>query len=132
MSNDNKPCSRCDPSSYAISTYVSQQKSTKPAIESDAADGINDRLVIIEKSLAIKPSPTDVHRRLKLIEDKLILIEERFPQIAAKYLHYADEQGTQKTGRVTTLPARPAPLSLSAAAFQDTCKHFDNILSMLK
>lgn len=132
MSDDDKPCSRCDPPVYAIGTYRSQQKNTKQAIEGDGADGINDRLALVERSLAIRPSSTDVHRRLKLIEDRLVLIEERFPQIAAKCLHYADEQGAQKTGRVTTLPTRPASLSMSAASFQDTCKHFDSLLSTLK
>ena len=70
-------------------------------------DYVEERLKHVENHLGII-SPmnysSDVYARLKIIEDKIMRMEELYPQISAHLLNYQDRMDNRVGGRVTRAP----------------------------
>ncbi len=76
----------------------------KNSTENDAVD---ERLKNLEHKFGITNSSTyssDVYARLKILEDKILKIEEFYPQIAVHTMLYSDKDSSIKSGRVTRVP----------------------------
>lgn len=72
-----------------------------------ATDYVEERLRNVENSLGIlSPAhyPSDVYARLKVIEDKIMRMEELYPQISAHLLNYQERSDNRTGGRVTRVP----------------------------
>jgi hypothetical protein len=72
-----------------------------------SADYVEERLKNAENQVGIiSPAqyPSDVYARLKAIEDKIMRMEELYPQISAHLLNYQDRSDTRTGGRVTRAP----------------------------
>lgn len=72
-----------------------------------AFDYVEERLRNVENHLSILPNiqyQNDVYARLKIIEDKIMRMEELYPQIAAHLLNYQDRADNRTGGRVTRAP----------------------------
>lgn len=50
--------------------------------------GVEERLRNIEHTLKISPQSSDIYARLKIIEKKILGIEQNHPKIAMKYFNY--------------------------------------------
>lgn len=98
-------------------------------------DAMN-RIDLFEDILKIQDSKTEtIGTRLKNIEDKLLLIEEKFPQIASEYFSYFQE--VKNTGRVSqaNLFQDHAPVMFNvdvAELFESTCKMYEDLLKKVK
>lgn len=98
-------------------------------------DAMN-RIDLLEDILKIQDSKTETFgKRLKNIEDKLLLIEEKFPQIASEYFSYFQE--VKNTGRVSqaNLFQDHAPEIFNvdgAELFESTCKMYEDLLKKVK
>lgn len=85
----------------ALSHYMSKKK------EPSSNDYVEERLRNVENQLGIIPSvhyPSDVYARLKAVEDKIMRMEELYPQISDHLLNYQDRSDTRLGGRVTRAP----------------------------
>ena len=72
-----------------------------------AFDYVDERLRNVENHLSILANiqyQNDVYARLKIIEDKIMRMEELYPQIAAHLLNYQDRADNRTGGRVTRAP----------------------------
>lgn len=72
-----------------------------------ASDYVEERLRNVENTLGIVSPvqyPSDVYARLKAIEDKIMRMEEFYPQIAAHLLNYQDRTDNRLGGRITRAP----------------------------
>lgn len=72
-----------------------------------ASDYVEERIRNIENNLGIISAtqyPSDVYSRLKIVEDKIMRLEELYPQIAAHLLNYQDRTDDRTGGRVTRAP----------------------------
>ena len=72
-----------------------------------ASDYVEERLRNVENTLGIVSPvqyPSDVYARLKVIEDKIMRMEEFYPQIAAHLLNYQDRTDNRLGGRITRAP----------------------------
>jgi hypothetical protein len=70
-------------------------------------DQVDERLRNLEQLLAIPPPPhypSDIYSRLKALEDKIMKLEELYPQIAVHLLNYEENIDTRLGGRVTKAP----------------------------
>lgn len=66
-------------------------------------DDIKERLVNLENLLGLDGSKNDILVRLKILEDKMLRIEEMYPQVAIRVFKY--EQETSKgAGRLSKAP----------------------------
>ena len=85
----------------ALARFTSKKKD--PAAE----DYVEERLRNLEAHLSIvSPShyPSDVYARLTALEDKIMKMEELYPQIAAHLLNYQESADANLGGRVTRAP----------------------------
>lgn len=85
----------------ALSRYMNKKD--------DCADSdyVEERFRNIENHLNIVSSPqypSDVYIRLKIIEDKIMRMEELYPQISAHLLNYQDRADIRLGGRITRAP----------------------------
>lgn len=74
--------------------------------DSALTDYVEERLRNVENQVGIiSPQyPSDVYARLKAVEDKIMRMEELYPQISAHLLNYQDRADTRTGGRVTRAP----------------------------
>lgn len=75
--------------------------------DSTSTDYLEERLRNVENQVGIiSPTqyPSDVYARLKAVEDKIMRMEELYPQISAHLLNYQDRSDTRTGGRVTRAP----------------------------
>ena len=103
--------------------------------DNSATDYVEERLRNVENHLGmVSPIhyPSDVYARLKAIEDKIMRMEELYPQISAHLLNYEERSDSRVGGRVTRAPgfykellitkkkkvAHEVPLNLSLDAAQ--------------
>ena len=85
----------------ALSRYMVKKK------DPSASDYVEERLRNVENTLGIVSPvhyPSDVYARLKIIEDKIMRMEEIYPQIAAHLLNYQDRTDNRLGGRITRAP----------------------------
>lgn len=85
----------------ALSRYMVKKK------DPSASDYVEERLRNVENTLGIVSPvqyPSDVYARLKVIEDKIMRMEEFYPQIAAHLLNYQDRTDNRLGGRITRAP----------------------------
>lgn len=85
----------------ALSRYMVKKK------DPSASDYVEERLRNVENTLGIVSPvqyPSDVYARLKIIEDKIMRMEEFYPQIAAHLLNYQDRTDNRLGGRITRAP----------------------------
>lgn len=85
----------------ALSRYMTKKKD--PAV----SDYVEERLRNVETLLGISSPvvyPSDVYSRLKAAEDKIMRMEELYPQISAHLLNYQDRTDDRVGGRVTRVP----------------------------
>lgn len=85
----------------ALARFTSKKKDTA------AEDYVEQRLRNLESHLDVVPPvhyPSDVYARLKVLEDKIMRMEELYPQISAHLLNYQDTAGSRSGGRVTRAP----------------------------
>lgn len=78
-------------------------KNKEPA----ASDYVEERLRNVENHLGIiSPTiyPSDFYARLKAVEDKIMRMEELYPQISAHLLNYQERSDDRVGGRVTRAP----------------------------
>ncbi len=72
-----------------------------------AEDYVEERLRNLEAHLdVVSPPhyPSDVYARLKVLEDKVMKMEQNYPQIAAHLLNYQESADVNLGGRVTRAP----------------------------
>ena len=72
-----------------------------------SSDYVEERLRNVENTLGILSPvhyPSDVFARLKVIEDKIMRMEELYPQISAHLLNYQDRTDNRLGGRITRAP----------------------------
>jgi hypothetical protein len=72
-----------------------------------ADDYVEERLRNLETHLSLVSPPhypSDVYARLKALEDKIMKMEELYPQIAAHLLNYQESAEINLGGRVTRAP----------------------------
>lgn len=75
--------------------------------DTSGSDYVEERLRNVENTLGIVSPvqyPSDVFARLKVIEDKIMKMEEFYPQIAAHLLNYQDRTDNRLGGRITRAP----------------------------
>lgn len=80
---------------------------TAKQTDRSASDYVEERLRNIESHLGVPPPvhyPSDVYARLKVLEDKIMKMEELYPQVAAHLLNYAENTDDRTGGRVTRVP----------------------------
>lgn len=85
----------------ALSRYMTKKK------DPSASDYVEERLRNVENCLGIVSPvhyPSDVYSRLKVIEDKIMRMEELYPQISAHLLNYQERADNRTGGRVTRAP----------------------------
>lgn len=90
-----------------------------------ANDYVEERLRNVESQLNIlSPAhyPSDVYARLKVIEDKLMKMEELYPQISAHLLNYEEKFDDRLGGRVTRAPGFYTELRVSKKKRSDRPK----------
>ena len=76
-------------------------------VRASESNPVEERLKNLETHMGIStPSfPADVYMRLKVLEDKIMKIEEFFPQIALHNFNYTgNESKFHKSGRVSRAP----------------------------
>lgn len=66
-------------------------------------DDIKERLSTLESSLGFDGSKSDILTRLKILEDKMLRIEENFPQVAVRVFKYEPE-ALKGVGRLSKAP----------------------------
>ena len=75
--------------------------------ESLITDYVDERIKSLEHTLGVIPSASysnDVYSRLKILEDKIMRMEELYPQISAHLLNYQDRSDNRLGGRITRAP----------------------------
>mgnify|MGYP005616129775 CR=1 FL=1 len=66
-------------------------------------DDIKERLTNLEGLLGVDGTKNDVLIRLKILEDKMIRIEELYPQVAVRVFKY-EQEAPKGTGRLSKAP----------------------------
>lgn len=93
------------------SASASKLKSTYQNLEAEQLANPNatinraaqDRLQILEDLFYINPTQShSIDLRLKTIEEKLLVLEAKFPQIANEYLNYNRQGSYRRTGRTSS------------------------------
>lgn len=113
---------------------------SRPTLHSSSYSGItNDiskRLSSLEENLSLKCFENDILGRLRIIEDKLTFIEERFPQIASQYFVYSLMEGTKNQGRVSLIKSESSTIQNSlineSKAIKKSCQNFLTVLEKVK
>lgn len=85
----------------ALSRYMSNKK------DPSSSDYFEERLKNVENTLGIislAQYPSDMYARLKIVEDKIMRMEELYPQISAHLLNYQDRTDNRLGGRITRAP----------------------------
>lgn len=72
--------------------------------------------------IPLKDCRLSINERLKVIEDKLLWIEEHYPQVASVCFDYSKDKKPMKKGRVTNMKQYSHPVDVSADAEVDTGK----------
>lgn len=85
----------------ALARYMTKKN------DATSFDYVEERLRNVENSLGIVSTvhyPSDVYARLKAVEDKIMRMEELYPQISAHLLNYQDRMDNRLGGRITRAP----------------------------
>ena len=104
-------CSKTSPHTSVIKSMVVDNlegnallrfsNKSRPAAINDT----DERLKNLENRLSIQPdNASDIHARLKAVENKILKLEEMYPQIAAHTLNYEDSTDHRQGGRLTKAP----------------------------
>lgn len=88
-------------------------------------DAINERRVGELEGLFKLPrkdSATSLSERIKILEDKVLWIEEHFPQVAYSCFDYTQEKAQEKKGRITHFKEYTHPTEANKDTEVDTGK----------
>ena len=75
--------------------------------DSLSSDNFEERIRNVENTLGIispMQYPSDMYARLKVVEEKIMRMEELYPQISAHLLNYQDRTDNRLGGRITRAP----------------------------
>lgn len=97
--NDNFVCANSKQSEDDGVTYPRPPENSTV----NTSDLIKERLSIIEEHIGVAPSDNDILIRLRIIEDKIMRIEEQYPQVAIRVFKYTSE-APKGVGRVSKTP----------------------------
>ena len=126
--------SRSASSSKLKSTYqnLEAEQPTNPSTSVNRA--AHDRLQVLEDFFYINPTQShSIDLRLKTIEEKLLVLEAKFPQIANEYLNYSQQGSHRSTGRTSSEANFYAHKeeSKKTSLFDQSCKTFVSELEAL-
>lgn len=95
--------SRSTSTSKLKSMYQNLEAEKIPNPSATMSRVAHDRLQVLEDFLYISPTQShSIDLRLKAIEEKLLILESKFPQIANEYLNYSRQGSHQKSGRTSS------------------------------
>jgi hypothetical protein len=95
--------SRSDGASKQKSVYQNLEADKAPTQGTGFGRTTYDRLQVLEDFLHISPTQShSIDLRLKAIEEKLLILETKFPQIANEYLDYNRQGPHRGVGRTST------------------------------